>query len=67
MLTEGMMVQEPEMLFEMINAKVTDYQEAGFEVLVVGDFNVHIGLGAEQSPNRNGRKCWMWLECVIYV
>ena len=22
----------------------------------MGDFNAHIGLGAEQSPNRNGRK-----------
>ena len=35
---------------------MTDYQEAGFEVLVMGDFNGHIGLGADQSPNRNGRK-----------
>ena len=53
---EGVRVQESEMLFEIMEAKVTDYQEAGFEVLVVRDFNVHIGLGAEQSPNRNGRK-----------
>ena len=35
---------------------MTDYQEAGFEVLVIGDLNSHIGLGVEQSPNRNGRK-----------
>ena len=37
---------------------MTDYQEAGFEVLVMGDFNAHMEVGAEQSPNRNGRKCW---------
>ena len=43
-------------MFEMMKAKVTDYQETGFEVLVMGDFNVHIELGAEKSPNRNGRK-----------
>ena len=43
------------MLFEM-KPKVTAYQEEGFEVLVVGDFNLHLGIGAEQSPNRNGRK-----------
>ena len=53
---EGARVQESEMLFEMMKAKVTDYQEAGFEVLDVGDFNGHIVLVAEQSPNRNGRK-----------
>ena len=41
-----MRVQESEM-FEIMKAKVTDYQEAGFEVLVVGDFNAHRGLGAE--------------------
>ena len=39
---EGVMVQESEMLFEMMKAKVTDYQVAGFEVLVVGDFNAHV-------------------------
>ena len=44
------------MLFEMMKAKVTDYLEAGFEVLVAGDFNAHIGLGTEQSSNRNDRK-----------
>ena len=53
---EGVRVQESEKLFEMMKAKVTDYQEAGFEELVMGDFNGHIGLGAEQSPNRDGRK-----------
>ena len=42
------------MLFEMMKAKVS-YWETGFEVLVMGDFCVHIGLGAEQS-SRNGRK-----------
>ena len=36
------------MLFEMMKAKVIDYQEAGFGVLVVGNFNAHIGLGEEQ-------------------
>ena len=36
---EGVRVQESEMLFEMMEAQVTDYQEAGFEVLIVSDFN----------------------------
>ena len=44
------------MVFEMMKAKVTDYQEAGFDVLVMGDFNAQIGLGTERSPSRNGRK-----------
>ena len=35
---------------------MTYYREEGFEVLVVSVYNAHIGLGAEQSPNRNGRK-----------
>ena len=53
---------------------MTDDQEAGFEVLVVGDFNAHIGLRTEQSPNRNGRKlldlvgvCNLCRESVITV
>ena len=37
------------MLFEMMKVKVTDCQEAGFEVLVTGDFNAHIGLAAEHT------------------
>ena len=64
---EGVRVQESEMLFEMMKAKVTDYQEAGFEVLVVSDFNTHVGLGVEQSPNRNGRKLLDLVECEIYM
>ena len=52
---EWVRVQESEMLFKMMKAKGTDYQEAGFEVLVMGDFYAHIGLEAEQSPSRNGR------------
>ena len=39
---EGVRVQESEMLFEMMKAKVTDYQEAGFTVLVMGDYNSHM-------------------------
>ena len=49
-----------------MKAKVTDYQEACFEVLVEGDFNAHIGVRTEQSPNRNGGKL-VWLECLIYM
>ncbi len=64
----GRRVEELEMLFEMMKAKVTDYQEAGFEGLVVGDFNAHIELGTEQSSITGmGGSCWIWLECVIYV
>ena len=52
---EEVRVQESEILFEMMKAEVTDYQEASLAVQVMGDFNAHIGLGAEQSPSRNGR------------
>ena len=45
----------------------TDYMEAGFEVVIVCDYNAHIGLGAEQSPDRVVGGCLIWLECVIYV
>ena len=39
-----------------MKAKVTAYQEEGFEELVVGDFNPNLWIEAEQSPNRNCRK-----------
>ena len=51
-----MRVQESEVLFEMMDAKVTAFQEAGFAVLVVSDFKSHIELDADQSPSKNGRK-----------
>ena len=31
-------------------------QEEGYEVVVMGDVNAHIGLGIEQQPNRNDRR-----------
>ena len=61
---EGVRVQESEMWFEVMKAKETDYQQAGFELRVMGDFNAHIGLGAEQSPNRMVGSVGLCLECV---
>ena len=36
-------------------------QEEGYEVVVMGDVNAHIGLGIEQQPNRND---WRLLNLV---
>ena len=62
----GVRVQESEMLFEMMKAKVTDYQEADFAVLVVGNFNAHIGGQSSHLTGMLG-SCWVWWEYVIYV
>ena len=32
------------------------YEEKGFDDIVMGDFNVRIGLGAEEHPNRKGKR-----------
>ena len=33
-----------------------NYEEKDFDVVVMGDFNARIGLGAEDHPNNNGRR-----------
>ncbi len=38
------------------------YEEEGFDLIVMGDFNVRIGLGAEEHPNSNGKRL---LELVV--
>ena len=42
--------------FGAIEDKVVRLQQKGFRVILMGDFNAHIGLGEEQSPNRNGQR-----------
>ena len=32
------------------------YEEKGFDVIVMRDFNAIIGLGAEKHPNSNGKR-----------
>ena len=32
------------------------YEEKGFDVIVMGDFNAKIGLGAQEHPNSNGKR-----------
>ena len=32
------------------------YEEKSFDVIVIGDFNARIGLGAEEHPNSNGKR-----------
>ena len=53
---EGVRTDETEDQFEEVQEEVGRLQEEGYEVVVKGDFNAHIGLGIEQQPNRNGRR-----------
>ena len=40
----------------MMQVDVMKYEEKGFDVAVMGNFNARIGLGAEDHPNSNGKK-----------
>ena len=53
---EGVRTADTEDQFEEVQEEVGRLQEEGYEVIVMGDFNAHIGLGTEQQPNRNGRR-----------
>ena len=52
---EEMGVRETERMFEVLLVDVK-YEEKGFDVIVMGDFNARIGLGAEEYPNSNGKR-----------
>ena len=58
---EGVRTDETEDQFEEVQEEVGRLQEEGYEVVVMGDFNAHIGLGMEQQPNKNG---WRLLNSV---
>ena len=53
---EGVRVREMERLFEVLPVDVVKYEEKSFDVIVMEDFNVRIGLGAEEHPNSNGKR-----------
>ena len=40
-------VKEVERLFEVLQVDVLKYEEKGFDVIVMWDFNARIGLGTE--------------------
>ena len=49
-------MREMERLFEVLQVDVVNYEEKGLDVIVMGDFNARIGLGAEEHPNSNGKR-----------
>ena len=53
---EGVRVENTEKQFEEMQEEIARLQQKGFSIVLMGDFNAHIGLGEEQSPNRNGQK-----------
>ena len=53
---EGVRVENTEEQFEGMQEEIVRLQQKGFSVVLMGDFNAYIGLGEEQSPNRNGQK-----------
>ena len=53
---EGVRVENTEKQFEGMQEEISRLQQKGFSIVLMGDFNPHIGLGEEQSPNRNGQK-----------
>ena len=53
---EGVRVREKERLFEVLLVDMVKYEEKDFDVIVMGDFNARIGLGAEEHPSSNGKR-----------
>ena len=51
-------VRETERLFEVLQVHEVKYEEKGFDVIVMEDFNARIGLGNIQIVM--GRGCWSW-------
>ena len=43
-------------LFEVLEVNMVGYEEKGFDIVVMEDFNGRIGLGTEEHPNRNGKR-----------
>ena len=60
---EGVRSVESERLFEEIQENVLKYEDSGFEVVVMGDFNAHIGLGnwvVRKPQIEMGTGCCIW-------
>ena len=53
---EGVRCQETEEQFEKVADDVLKWRSLGYKVLLMGDFNAHIGRGEEEVPNKNGRR-----------
>ena len=49
-------MENTEKQFEGMQEEIASLQQKGFSIVLMGDFNAHIGLGEEQSPNKNGQK-----------
>ena len=49
-------MQESQECFDKIQADVLQWYHKRYRVVVMGDFSVYIGLGEEETPNRNGRR-----------
>ena len=64
---EGVRIGDTEAQFENLQEEVARLQGEGFEVVVMGDFNAHIGLGDEQQPNKNGQRLLnvMWAGGLV--
>ena len=59
----GVRVGETERMFEVLQVDVVKYEGKDFDVnycdgliIVMGNFNARIGLGAEEHPNSNGKR-----------
>ena len=53
---EGVRCEETEVQLEKVGSDVLKWRRLGYKVVVMGDFNSHIGKGEEKIANRNGRR-----------
>ena len=47
--------EREERMFEVLQVDVK-YEEKGFDVIVMGDFNARIGLGTDEHPSSNEKR-----------
>ena len=59
---EGVRSAESEEFYREVGVAVDRFRAKGYEVLVTGDFNAHIGLGEENSANKNGKRLLALVE-----
>ncbi len=53
---EGIRVDKSEEQCEVIQLDAMRWRELGYYVILMGDFNAHIGAGEEERPSQNGRR-----------
>ena len=51
---EGVRCEETEIQFEKVGSNVLEWRRLGYKVVVMADFNAHIGRGEEEVANQNG-------------